>query len=168
MCLCVEHFVSIYDGKTIRDPILHTLCGYVSPGESYDFNGPSILVEFSSSHVLPPYHFNGFAATIEFPTSADIDEEEEVDGLEDEDDHGEDDEEYDDDIEHDYGEDTEYEDDEIVSIPEFDDDPDEIYTAETRRNQKRKNFSQKGDAQVKKLSFGPGMLLSILLFFTLS
>ncbi|CAB4066240.1 unnamed protein product [Lepeophtheirus salmonis] len=127
--LCVEHFVSIYDGKTIRDPILHTLCGYVSPGESYDFNGPSILVEFSSSHVLPPYHFNGFAATIEFPTSADIDEEKEVDGLEDEDDHGEDDEEYDDDIEHDYGEDTEYEDDEIVSIPEFDDDPDEIYTA---------------------------------------
>ncbi|CAO1435290.1 unnamed protein product [Diamesa tonsa] len=61
---CGTHFIALYEGSTPGSERLATVCGQ----DKVDliFAGPNLLLEFNSGHQIPPFHYNGFAASLEF------------------------------------------------------------------------------------------------------
>lgn len=65
---CDTHFVAVYAGTAaVADRRLRTVCGDQRPGpQELLFAGPNVLVEFRAGGQVPPFDYNGFAATLEF------------------------------------------------------------------------------------------------------
>ncbi|XP_055334605.1 uncharacterized protein LOC129585775 isoform X2 [Paramacrobiotus metropolitanus] len=66
---CDTHYVNIFDGaySTKTDPALQTLCGVQKTEEMIYFStGPSLVIEFISGALSPPYNYTGFQGTVVF------------------------------------------------------------------------------------------------------
>lgn len=65
---CDTHYVAVYAG-TVPTPEkrLATVCGDRKPGaQQLVFGGPNVLIEFNAGVQVPPFDYNGFAATLDF------------------------------------------------------------------------------------------------------
>ncbi|OQV17840.1 hypothetical protein BV898_08132 [Hypsibius exemplaris] len=66
---CDTHYLNIFDGpySARTDPALQTLCGETKLDDLVFFStGPSMVVEFISGSLPPPYNYIGFSATVLF------------------------------------------------------------------------------------------------------
>ncbi|XP_044740957.1 uncharacterized protein LOC123302190 [Chrysoperla carnea] len=61
---CLTDYIAVYQGSTVSDLLLTTICG--NRPQVIEYNGPNILIEFSSGPQVPPYNYNGFVANLEF------------------------------------------------------------------------------------------------------
>ncbi|XP_033212301.1 uncharacterized protein LOC117169901 [Belonocnema kinseyi] len=61
---CTNDYIAVYSGSTTTSPLLKMLCGN---DKAYVVHtGQNLLVEFRSGFEVPPYNYNGFAATLSF------------------------------------------------------------------------------------------------------
>ncbi|GAU98183.1 hypothetical protein RvY_09363-2 [Ramazzottius varieornatus] len=66
---CDTHYVNIFDGpySARTDPALQTLCGQPKTDELVYFStGPSMVLEFITGSLTPPYDYIGFQGTVLF------------------------------------------------------------------------------------------------------
>ncbi|KAG1682501.1 Bone morphogenetic protein 1 [Nymphon striatum] len=65
--LCDTNYIKFYDGRTSSSPVLRTICGKRwTQLPMVKSTGPNLMMEFVTSNLVPPFHFNGFYSYIEF------------------------------------------------------------------------------------------------------
>lgn len=70
---CATHHIAVYAGIA-PEPAkrLVTVCGDRRPAPvDLTFDGPNVLIEFNAGAQVPPFDYNGFAATLEFVEARD-------------------------------------------------------------------------------------------------